>query len=220
MIQSPSLLSGLFFLFKFVSTDALSGAQLIGVDLVEDVGYFNQRSAFLLHCAGVRNLILSCHLFLSVETNNGGHPAVVHYKWLEEAGLVEDVTLLRESTQAGRPGVWTSGELKSSMTDDLQRDLKSGRLLVYSGMVGRKPAQDVKELKAEFERFARYRTPAGRVKLTGKGPNGSQNDDGAMSLLLAHAMYKTVCSPIGSKKYKTWSMMCSQELPVHKTQDS
>ena len=189
---------------------------MIGIDLIDDTGYFNQRSAFLRHYAAIRSVILDCHVFLSVEANIGGHGPVLHMQWIKEQGLDANITMLREVTSAGRPGVWTSAELKSSMTDDLQVELHEHRILVYAGCIGRNPKGDIKELRTQLESFARYPSPTGKdgkCRLTGKGPANNQNDDGAMAFLLAHAMYKLLTSAPGCAKYNTSYMVCRPVLP-------
>ena len=229
LLLSPSLtfFSAVSFSFPFLpchsfifSRSLTSVAQIVAIDLVEDEGYFAQRSAFLRHIKNVRDVINDCCIFLAVEANIGGHVATQHHEWIVAEHMEANTIMLKEATQRGNPGVWTDEDLKSSMTDEFAVALRDNRVLVFAGATGRNPDRDLGELRAQLERFTRYpkksHVPGARTKckVSGKGPTNSLNDDGAMALLIAYAMYKTVTSPMGCVKYNTPSLPVPSGLPT------
>jgi hypothetical protein len=208
-----------FLLFIFPVLHKIS--QIIGIDLIQETGYHNQQSAFLKHISGVRTVIGSCPLFLSVEQNMGGHVAMQHYQWLLQSNMVADTCLLKEYTQKGLPGILTDSKLKTSMTSEFKKALADQLIRVYAGTIGQNVAADLKELRNQLGRFSYWplksKVPgrSTRVPVSGKGANNNMNDDGAMALLICYAMYIMLTSGIGTAKYGTDSLILTDPIPRH-----
>ena len=191
---------------------------MIGIDAITESGYEEQKSAFLRHIADVRFLISKCPLFLAVESNLGGHAAQQHYVWLKERNLDVGVILLKESSQRGLPGIWTSPYLKTVMKDDLHIALKRGILGISRSVAGEKPMVDLEELRNQLLRYSKFpipqKSPGGVPKyaLSGKGASCNMNDDLAMALMINNSMAITVSSPSGCVKYGTRNLVSKEPL--------
>jgi hypothetical protein len=193
---------------------------VVGIDAILDSGYEAQRSAFIRHFTELRHNLKTCPVLLAVESNNGGHAAMQHYKWLSEIGMDSEVTLMTESTQRGLPGVWTGAgpAMKSAMVDDLHCVLRKRGLSIYAGMFGRNPKNDLDELRDELLRFSKFplqaKTPGGQTRyaISGKGIIGNMNDDIAMSLMINNSMAITAMSPSGCMKYNTDRMRATEPM--------